>query len=114
VHVEVFGVACVVGGRVGVCMSLCARRGRGDARTRPAPHTSHACRPSCQVIDPPGSQYMMLVMEYLEKGPVLVTRDQAGFECLPEEVRARARALAMRSCTRARLPAAPRAARLGG
>ncbi|KAI8474002.1 MAG: kinase-like domain-containing protein [Monoraphidium minutum] len=41
-----------------------------------------------EVIDPPGSQYMMLVMEYLEKGPVLQTRDQAGFERLPEEVAA--------------------------
>lgn len=41
-----------------------------------------------QVIDPPGSQYMMLVMEYLEKGPVLHTLDQAGFEQLPEEVAA--------------------------
>jgi hypothetical protein len=40
-----------------------------------------------EVIDPPGSQYMMLVMEYLEKGPVLQTRDQAGFDRLPEEVR---------------------------
>jgi [calcium/calmodulin-dependent protein kinase] kinase len=41
-----------------------------------------------QVIDPPGSQYMMLVMEFLEKGPVLQTHDQAGFDCLPEEVAA--------------------------
>lgn len=41
-----------------------------------------------QVIDPPGSQYLMLVMEFLEKGPVLQTRDQAGFDCLPEEVAA--------------------------
>ncbi|KAI8467317.1 MAG: hypothetical protein J3K34DRAFT_523847 [Monoraphidium minutum] len=41
-----------------------------------------------EVIDPPGSQYMMLVMEYLEKGPVLQTRDQAGFDRLPEEVAA--------------------------
>lgn len=31
---------------------------------------------------------MMLVMEFLEKGPVLQTRDQAGFDCLPEEVAA--------------------------
>lgn len=44
-----------------------------------------------EVIDPPGSQYMMLVMEYLEKGPVLQTRDQAGFDRLPEEVRGRER-----------------------
>ncbi|WIA30403.1 hypothetical protein OEZ86_000488 [Tetradesmus obliquus] len=41
-----------------------------------------------EVIDPPGSQYMMLVMEFLEKGPVLQTHDQAGFDCLPEEVAA--------------------------
>ncbi|KAF8069424.1 GRIK2 [Scenedesmus sp. PABB004] len=41
-----------------------------------------------EVIDPPGSQYMMLVMEFLEKGPVLQTLDQAGFDCLPEEVAA--------------------------
>jgi hypothetical protein len=41
-----------------------------------------------EVIDPPGSQYMMLVMEYLEKGPVLQTNGQAGFKRLPEEVRA--------------------------
>ena len=41
-----------------------------------------------EVIDPPGSQYMMLVMEYLERGPVLQTRDQAGFGRLPEEVAA--------------------------
>jgi serine/threonine protein kinase len=31
---------------------------------------------------------MMLVMEFLEKGPVLQTHDQAGFDCLPEEVAA--------------------------
>jgi [calcium/calmodulin-dependent protein kinase] kinase len=31
---------------------------------------------------------MMLVMEYLEKGPVLTTSNQAGFERLPEEVAA--------------------------
>jgi len=29
---------------------------------------------------------MMLVMEFLEKGPVLQTNGQAGFDCLPEEV----------------------------
>ena len=40
------------------------------------------------MIDPPGSQYMMLVMEYLEKGPVLQTTNQDGFEQLPEEVAA--------------------------
>ncbi|KAF6252984.1 kinase-like domain-containing protein [Scenedesmus sp. NREL 46B-D3] len=42
----------------------------------------------CCSDDPPGSQYMMLVMEFLEKGPVLQTRDQTGFDCLPEEVAA--------------------------
>eukprot|EP00879_Flechtneria_rotunda_P011490 GHRR01012003.1.p1 GENE.GHRR01012003.1~~GHRR01012003.1.p1 ORF type:complete len:620 (+),score=143.61 GHRR01012003.1:839-2698(+) len=42
-----------------------------------------------EVIDPPGSQYMMLVMEFLEKGPVLQTsRDQAGFDRLPEDIAA--------------------------
>jgi len=41
-----------------------------------------------EVIDPPGSQYMMLVMEFLEKGPVLQTHHQSGFGCLPEEVAA--------------------------
>lgn len=41
-----------------------------------------------EVIDPPGSQYMMLVMEFLEKGPVLQTHHQAGFGRLPEEVAA--------------------------
>eukprot|EP00878_Enallax_costatus_P030765 GHUV01033553.1.p1 GENE.GHUV01033553.1~~GHUV01033553.1.p1 ORF type:complete len:398 (+),score=129.41 GHUV01033553.1:639-1832(+) len=41
-----------------------------------------------EVIDPPGSQYLMLVMEFLEKGPVLQTHDQTGFDCLPEEVAA--------------------------
>lgn len=41
-----------------------------------------------QVIDPPGSQYLMLVMEFLEKGPVLHTHDQSGFGSLPEEVAA--------------------------
>lgn len=30
----------------------------------------------------------MLVMEFLEKGPVLQTCDQTGFDCLPEEVAA--------------------------
>lgn len=43
---------------------------------------------SSQVIDPPGSQYMMLVMEFLEKGPVLQTNNQSGFGRLPEEVAA--------------------------
>lgn len=43
---------------------------------------------AAQVIDPPGSQYMMLVMEFLEKGPVLATADQAGFGRMPEEVAA--------------------------
>jgi serine/threonine protein kinase len=41
-----------------------------------------------EVIDPPGSQYMMLVMEFMEKGPVLQTRNQSGFGSLPEEVAA--------------------------
>lgn len=41
-----------------------------------------------EVIDPPGSQYMMLVMEFLEKGPVLQTHNQSGFDSLPEEVAA--------------------------
>lgn len=41
-----------------------------------------------EVIDPPGSQYMMLVMEFLEKGPVLQTHNQSGFDCLLEEVAA--------------------------
>jgi hypothetical protein len=40
-----------------------------------------------EVIDPPGSQYMMLVMEYLERGPVLETAGQAGFRRLPLAVR---------------------------
>lgn len=41
-----------------------------------------------EVIDPQGSQYMMLVMEYMEKGPVLKTAVQAGFGFFPEEVAA--------------------------
>jgi serine/threonine protein kinase len=41
-----------------------------------------------EVIDPPGSQYMMLVMEFMEKGPVLQTHNQSGFARLPEEVAA--------------------------
>jgi serine/threonine protein kinase len=42
-----------------------------------------------EVIDPPGGQYLMLVMEYLERGPVLsTTRDRAGFTRFPEEVAA--------------------------
>ena len=40
------------------------------------------------MIDPPGSQYMMLVMEYLEKGPVLRSTAGHHFERLPEEVAA--------------------------
>ncbi len=38
-----------------------------------------------QVIDPPGSQYMMLVMEYMDRGPVLKTNEQAGFGRFTEE-----------------------------
>lgn len=41
-----------------------------------------------EVIDPPGSQYIMLVMEYMEKGPVLQTRGQGGYDVFPEEVAA--------------------------
>lgn len=41
-----------------------------------------------EVIDPPGSHYMMMVMEYMEKGPVLETRSQQGFERFPETVAA--------------------------
>eukprot|EP00955_Chlamydomonas_euryale_P042250 352242-Chlamydomonas_euryale.AAC.5 len=32
-----------------------------------------------EVIDPPGSDYMMLVMDYMENGPVLETTSQNGF-----------------------------------
>jgi len=39
-----------------------------------------------EVIDPPGSQYMMLVMEYMEKGAVMETKGQSGFSTFPEAV----------------------------
>lgn len=50
------------------------------ARAASLPSPAHLS----QVIDPPGSQYMMLVMEYMEKGPVLATRGQSGFGCMTE------------------------------
>ena len=33
-----------------------------------------------EVIDPPDSAYMMMVMEYIEKGAVLETKGQSGFK----------------------------------
>lgn len=39
-----------------------------------------------EVIDPPGASYMMLVMEYMERGPVMETKGQGGFACFPERV----------------------------
>jgi hypothetical protein len=41
------------------------------------------------VIDPPGAQHLMLVMEYMERGPVIATVGQSGFRRFPEEVGAR-------------------------
>uniref|UniRef100_A0A7R9YVV4 cGMP-dependent protein kinase n=1 Tax=Chlamydomonas euryale TaxID=1486919 RepID=A0A7R9YVV4_9CHLO len=39
-----------------------------------------------EVIDPPGSDYMMLVMDYMENGPVLETTSQNGFGRFSEDV----------------------------
>jgi len=39
-----------------------------------------------EVIDPPGASYMMLVMEYMERGPVMETKGQTGFASFPERV----------------------------
>lgn len=41
-----------------------------------------------EVIDTPDSQHLMLVMEYMEKGPVLQTDRQSGFDRFPEELAA--------------------------
>ncbi|MEW5308811.1 MAG: hypothetical protein WDW38_000742 [Sanguina aurantia] len=38
-----------------------------------------------EVINPPCSPHLMLVMEYMERGPVLETRKQSGFERLSED-----------------------------
>ncbi len=39
-----------------------------------------------EVIDPPGASHMMLVMEYMERGPVLETKGQTGFGSFPERI----------------------------
>lgn len=39
-----------------------------------------------EVIDPPGASYMMLVMEYMERGPVMETKGQTGFSSFPERI----------------------------
>ncbi|KAJ9518570.1 hypothetical protein QJQ45_018618 [Haematococcus lacustris] len=39
-----------------------------------------------EVIDPPSASYMMLVMEYMERGPVLETKGQSGFSRFPERI----------------------------
>ncbi len=38
-----------------------------------------------EVIDPPGSSYLMMVMEYCEGGCVMETRQQTGLTPLGEE-----------------------------
>jgi calcium/calmodulin-dependent protein kinase kinase 2 len=39
-----------------------------------------------EVIDPPGAPHMMLIMEYMERGPVMETATQTGFMSFPERI----------------------------